>query len=248
MLGEAITVRLRSSRWSTAESAGALEPAPRSPPAGSSPGRPDSTQGGSTPTAARGGRRAGVVRTRSCTVRSIGPPAAPAPTSSPPPSSSGTPSPTARTRLPPSHRVAPWRSRSARTAPSSCPTTAISARRASTARAVRRGPVRCGDARPDRSSRCPTTSPRRAAAPLFDDDDAAARPSVRPGTPPAGPSAAAIVPDEAAHPAGRYRADGDHARRRRGRHRGREPARRGRVHRRAPARAERRARRPARTR
>ena len=74
----------------------------------------------------------------------------------------------------------------------------------------------------------PDDAPSRDAAPLF--RDARRRPvAVRCGParrPPSRPRRPAGR--QAAHAAGRRRADGDRARRRRGRHRGREPARRGR--------------------
>ena len=173
-----------------------------------------------------------VVRTRSCTERSIGPPAVPAPTSSSPPSSSGS-----RSTQAPWRRVAAW--------PFRCgmPEGPRPRRR----RPLRRGPVRSDD--PDRPvpRRCPTTTPRScrcAAVPRRRRGGTLALRRV-PARRCPGPCAGRrrrCRPMRVAfsQPVGN-RAHGDHPRRR-GRLCGRQPDRPGRVHRRAAPRAGRRPR------
>ena len=187
-----------------------------------SPGRPFSKWVDACVAASpRRSRTRGVRRTRSCIVRSIGPPAAPAARSSPPPSSSGTRSspvrarrrsvrgtraPHRRTSLPPAARACSARSRTRRRCwwcplprlrPRPRPTGRAAVRRGREGGRARRVAVRCVAAR---THPCSGRSRAPGACPARRLPDAVG---------PAGASAA-----------GRRRALGDGARCRRGRHRG----------------------------
>ena len=160
-------------------------------------------------------RTRGVVRTRSCIVRSIGPPAAPAARSSPPPSSSGSRSSPARASKGPVPGTGSRRR----------PTRGPSAARACSARRLHRADA--GRARRRDAGRPGCAAVRRCRPAPRDGSPFGASRHARPGggrPRPRGPAPSVASPDPVgpagAPAAGRRRAVGDRARRRRGRHGG----------------------------